>query len=216
MKELLGSRERTDSLQALMEAPFKPKHRLWKSGYPRTRFSDGTFPVGYFSLEAGTARAEVHHWLCSEFIGKPSKGRKAWYSRFTCDFNGDAKDIRSMREAWPDLTHTSNYTFCNGLGAEAVAEGLEGPVAPSARKPGGTNVPVFAKRALSNPRKHSFVELKCSASNATIKGRRQNSSARPDSDFRNSHNFRCTLHWSPSEFLMAWKGTQRTAQPWPF
>ena len=35
-------------------------------------------------------------------------------------------------------------------------------------------------------------------------------------DFRNSHNFRCTLHWSPSEFLMARKGTQRTAQPWPF
>ena len=37
-----------------------------------------------------------------------------------------------------------------------------------------------------------------------------------NADFRNSHNFRCTLHWSPSEFLMARKGTQRTAQPWPF
>ena len=48
MKDLQGSRVRTDSLQALMEAPFKPKHRLWKNGYPRTRFSDGTFPVGYF------------------------------------------------------------------------------------------------------------------------------------------------------------------------
>ncbi len=36
------------------------------------------------------------------------------------------------------------------------------------------------------------------------------------SDFRNPYNFRCTLHWSPSEFLMARKGTQRTAQPWPF
>ncbi len=35
-------------------------------------------------------------------------------------------------------------------------------------------------------------------------------------DFRNSHNFGCTLHWSPSEFLMARKGTQRTALPWPF
>ena len=166
MKELLGSRVRTDSLQALMEAPFKPKHRLWKNGYPRTRVSDRTFPVGYFSLEAETAKAEVHNWLCSEFIGKPTGERKAWYSRFTCDFDGDAKDLRSMRQAWPNLTHGSNYTFCNGLGAEAVTERLEGLAVPSARKSGGTNVPVFAKGALSNPRAHSFVEVKCNASNA--------------------------------------------------
>ena len=83
-----------------------------------------------------------------------------------------------MRQAWPNQTHGSNYTFCNGLGAEAVAERLEGLAVPSARQSGGTNVPVFAKRALSNPRAHSFVEVKCNASNATrrtlrVKSRRQ-------------------------------------------
>ncbi len=170
MKELLGSRERTNSLQALMEAPFKPKRRLWKSGYPRTRYSDGTFPVGYFSVEAETAEAEVHYWLCSKFIGKPSEERKAWYSRFTCHFGGDAKDLQSMREVWPNLTHRSNYSFCNELGARAVADGLQGLVVPSARKLGGTNVPVFAKEALRNPRQHSFVEVKCSAPIASGEG----------------------------------------------
>ncbi len=57
-----------------------------------------------------------------------------------------------MQDTWRDLIHGNDYTFCNRLGAEAVSQDLDGLLAPSVRKPGGTNVPVFSRRALSNPR----------------------------------------------------------------
>ena len=168
MKELLNSRGMSDSLEELINTPFDPKRRLWKRGYYASRFSDGSFPVLYFSLEAQTARAEVRHRFCAEFAGRPSDHRTAWFSRFTCDFRGNAKDLRPMQPKWPDLTHGSDYTFCNRLGEEAVSADVDGLLAPSARKSGGTNVPVFARRALSNPREHALVGVTCGASNGTI------------------------------------------------
>ncbi len=167
MKEFLNSRGMSDSLEKLVGAPFEPKRRLFKSGYPESRFSDGSFPVGYFSLEPETAEAEARHWFRKNFAGKPSGDRIAWYSRFTCDFRGDTKDLRPMQTRWPDLTHENDYTFCIRLGAEAVRENLDGLLTPSVRKPGGTNVPVFARRALSNPREHSLVEIHCDLSRDT-------------------------------------------------
>lgn len=164
MKDLLSSRGISDSLEELINAPFKPKRRLSKSGYPKSRFSDGSFPVGYFSRESETAKAEVRYWFCAKFAGRPTGSRIAWYSRFTCDFRGNVKDLRPMQATWPDLMHGNDYTFCNRLGAEAVSEDLDGLLAPSVRKSSGTNVPVFARRALSNPREHSLVEIRCDAS----------------------------------------------------
>ena len=159
MKEFLESHGMSDSLEDLVDGPFKPKPRLWKTGYPASRYSDGSFPVGYFSLEADTAKAEVQYWFCATFAGKPSGPRTAWYSRFSCDFRGDVKDLCSMATAWSELTHGSDYSFCNQLGDEAVSSGLHGLLAPSARRSGGTNVPVFARPALSNPREHSLVPV---------------------------------------------------------
>ncbi len=167
MTEFLHSRGMSDSLEKLLDAPFLPKRRLDGSGYPKSRFSDGSFPVGYFSLEAETAEAEVLHRFREKFAGRPSGGRSAWYSRFTCDFRGHTKDLRPMQTLWPGLMHGNDYTFCNRLGVEAVAEDLDGLLAPSVRKSAGTNVPVFARRALSDPRKHSRVEIRCEVSHDT-------------------------------------------------
>ena len=97
MKEFLNSRGRSDSLEELINTPFDPKRRLWKRGHYASRFSDGSFPVLYFSVEAQTARAEVRHRFCAEFAGRPSGNRTAWFSRFTCDFRGDAKDLHAMQ-----------------------------------------------------------------------------------------------------------------------
>ena len=66
----LESRGMSDSLEDLVDGPFKPKPRLWESGFPGSRFSDGSFPVGYFSLEADTAKAEVQYWLSTTFAGQ--------------------------------------------------------------------------------------------------------------------------------------------------
>ncbi len=160
MKELLNSRGISDSLEELVDEPFKQKRRLSNSGYLKSRFSDGSFPVGYFSLEPETAEAEVRYWFYKGFAGKPHGSRTAWYRRFTCDFRGHTKDLRPMQDTWPDLMHDNDYTFCNRLGSEAVSRDLDGLLAPSVRKPGGTNVPVFFRRALSNPRQHSLVDIR--------------------------------------------------------
>ena len=164
MKEFLNSHEMSDSLEELVDAPFEQKRRLSGAGYPKSRFSDGSFPVGYFSFEPETAEAEVRYWFCERFAGKPRGGRTAWYSRFTCDFRGHTKDLRPMQDTWRDLMHGNDYTFCNRLRAEAVSQDLDGLLAPLVRKPDGTNVPVFSRRALSNPRQHSLVDIRRGAS----------------------------------------------------
>ncbi len=151
MVELLESRGAASSPEEFCNGPFRPKHRLRRVGY-KTRFSDGSFPVFYGSLEAQTAETEVLHWFCQTFIGKPTGQRTAYYSRFACIFAGDAKDLRTKQHEWPKLTHDSDYTFCNALGATADAMDLDGLLAPSARKIGGTNVAVFRRRAISSPR----------------------------------------------------------------
>lgn len=149
MTTLLQSFGIRESLDALCDAPFRPKQHLRKRASP-TRFSDGTFPVFYCSLEAATAEAEIRHWL-PRVIGRPNTRRTIRYHRFACDFNGTVKDLRPKQDDWPKLTHDSNYGFCNGLGKEAVAEELDGLLAPSARRAGGTNLPVFRRRAIGNP-----------------------------------------------------------------
>ena len=70
-----------------------------------------------------------------------------------------------MQAEWPKLTHDHDYELCNRLGAEAVAMKpmkLDGLLAPSARKKDGTNVPVFTRKAIHNPRGNGWVEIACS------------------------------------------------------
>ena len=117
--DILQSRGALDSLEELCAAPFRPKRRLWKDGFPVSRFSDGSFAVFYCSTERETAQAEVRHHYCSKYSGKPGGERPAWYQGFTCDFDGSVKDLGNKQVAWPDLTHDSDYRFCNKLGAEA-------------------------------------------------------------------------------------------------
>lgn len=159
MMELLASTGTTDSLEELCDDPFKPKRRLYGTRYAKTRFSDGSFPVFYSSLEASTAEAEMQYWFPRRFAGKPTRRRAALYSRFTCDFHGSVKDLRPMQAEWQRLTHDSDYQFCNRLGTEAKTTGLDGLLAPSVRRAGGTNVPVFARQAISNPGDHALVAM---------------------------------------------------------
>ena len=145
---LLQSAGIRDSLQALCDEPFRPTARLRKRART-TRFSDGSFPVFYCSLEAATAEAEIRYWI-PRFIDQSDGPRTVWYSGFACDFNGTVKDLRRKQADWPALTH-DDYGFCNRLGKEAVAEELDGLLAPSARRAGGTNLPVFRRRTIDNP-----------------------------------------------------------------
>ena len=73
-----------------------------------------------------------------------------------------------MRETWPDLTHDSDYRFCNDLGTEAAASGLDGLLTPSARRANGTNLPVFRRRAVSNPVVQAVVAMTLDPSSGEV------------------------------------------------
>jgi hypothetical protein len=149
IRELARFDPMVDTLEELCDAPFRPKPRLRKLGRA-TRFSDGSFPVFYSSLEAETAEAEIRH-LYRTFAGKPPGRRTAYYSRFGCDYDGVTKDLRPKATQWPKLVHDDDYRFCNKLGAEAAQLGLDGLLTPSARRETGTNLPVFNRSAIGNP-----------------------------------------------------------------
>ncbi len=166
MLQLLSSSGISDTPQDLLDDPFRPKTQLRKAGY-RTRFSDGSFPVFYSSLEPVTAEAEVKYWFIHNVAG-PAKPRVAYYSRFSCRFDGSVKDIRPALVDWPDLTHDNDYSLCNRVGAEATTSGLDGLMTPSARRAGGTNIPVFTQRALSNPVIHGLVALTLDPSSGAV------------------------------------------------
>ena len=148
-----------DSLEDLLNAPFRRNPRL-----QRTRFSDGSFTVFYGSLELATAETEVRHHMCTGFSGKPDRRRVAWFQCFKCHFDGYVKDLRTKQEEWPDLTHKNDYGFCNKIGAEAQKASLDGLLAPSARRKGGTNLPVLVRSALSDPRDLRLVRVSCDPS----------------------------------------------------
>ena len=72
---------------------------------------------------------------------------------------------------WPELTHDSDYGFCNALGAEAVESGLDGLLTPSARKDHGTNLPVFRRRAIDNPVVEARVAVTLDPSTGEVSSR---------------------------------------------
>ena len=158
-KQLLKSQGIVTQPQKLIEKLFTPKH--WTKGMKRfaTRYSDGSFPVLYGALEAQTAEAEIKHWFSRRVSGDPTCARTAWYTRIRYRFSGKVKDLTPKQVDWPALTHDNDYKFCNELGAEAVASDLDGLLAPSARNEGGTNLPAFAKRAVSHFSKDGVVAV---------------------------------------------------------
>ncbi len=138
-------------LNELLDSPFRRKPE-------RGRFSDGTFPVFYSSLDAETAEAESKYHM-PRHAGRPEHSRTMFFRRFSCRFEGVEKDLRPKLGEWPDLVHSSDYTFCNHLGEETRVSGIDGILAPSARRSAGTNLPVFRRRALRDPEKGDLVSL---------------------------------------------------------
>jgi len=153
----LQSRGVKDKLDDLIEIPFRSKASLHKHGRYRSRYSDGSFPVLYTALEEGTAEAEARHWFPT-VMGNPSTSRTGHYLSFSCRFDGATKDLRPKYSEWNELTK-DNYDFCNKLGKEALEEGLDALLSPSARKVDGTTVPVFTRNSVDTPQVLRAVAL---------------------------------------------------------
>lgn len=141
MQQFLGPASRTMSPEELLNGPFQPK-RHWSP--PPTRYSDGSWSVFYSALEKRTAEQEVGHHYVSDAMGDSAKNRTVYYSIFHCQFSGKACDLRPKHEEWQALINPiTNNPFCQTLGREAIETEIDGFLAPSARNPDGTTVPVF-------------------------------------------------------------------------
>lgn len=147
--------------EGLLDAPFRPKLKYREA----SRFSDGSFPVFYSSLDLDTAHEEIGFHF-RKYSGKPTGTRSAYYQQLSCTFLGLEKDLRSKSAEWPDLTHDTDYAFCNKLGAEARKTGIDGLLTPSARHE-GTNVPVFNRSSLSQAQLGHIVKISLDPSTGT-------------------------------------------------
>ena len=153
LRDLLTARGQMTNVDELCDGPFRPKRKFRN----RTRFSDGSFPVFYSSLEISTAEAEVRHWF-PQYSGQPRQPRTGYYQRFSCTFDGVEKDLRPKIAEWPDLVHDTDYTFCNQLGAEAKSLNIDSLATWSARHK-GTNVPIFERPGIGNPDLEGLIAL---------------------------------------------------------
>ena len=157
VKEFLHSYGARDTLSEVCDAPFGPTLKPRRT--PReSRFSNGSFPVFYSSLESRTTDAEVKYRIPS-FVGNPACPRTMYYRRIRCKFDGRVKDLRDKQRDWPELTHKSDYRFCNKLGAEAIKFRINAFLTPSARRKNGTNAPIFTRESISDPQLVEYVSV---------------------------------------------------------
>ena len=164
--ELVSSHAQSDFARVLCDLPFERRRgrRRGRSG----RFSDGSFPVFYGALEASTADREILYWFSKGTAGRPKDSRTAYYFRLSCLFSGNGKDLRPMHKCWPQLT-SDDYEFCQKLGMEAAkVENLDGLLTPSAREVGGTNVPIFKRRAIGDASIETRVAITLNASTGMV------------------------------------------------
>lgn len=115
----------------------------------QTRFSDGSKRVYYSALDLATTIDERLHWFRKEC--QPTQVVRLYLRLLQCNFAGSTKNLIPYADALPFLTSEDGYSQCNALANEAIACGLDALLTPSARRAGGTCVPVFSERSLSNP-----------------------------------------------------------------
>ena len=154
LRDILAAVRYKSDLNELCDGPFRRKLHFRRP----TRFSDGTFPVFYSSLETDTAEAEIRFHF-SKYANGQSGPLRFYYQQFSCLFVGLEKDLRPKLGDWPELTHDSDYDFCNRLGREARNARIDGLIAPSARRRKGVNLPIFKRTAISNPESGDVVSL---------------------------------------------------------
>jgi hypothetical protein len=160
---------RPDDPNQFLDGPFNPKPHYT----PRqSRYTDGTLPVYYSALERDTTRAELQHHSRLRFLGVTSiPGMSVFMREVECTFDGRVKDLRPERTNVPHLVGDEvdgAYGTCNAIAAEARAEGLDGLLAPSARQPNGTCLPVFTRGTLSNPILGVWVTFTHDAASGTV------------------------------------------------
>jgi hypothetical protein len=150
--------DKQDVAKELLENPFKRKPKLANKYGPRSRFSDGEWPVFYSAVGRTTAQLESAHHYGRKAAGDREARRGVYYSIVRCNFAGRVIDLQPKLLEWPNLV-AEDYAFCVQLGLEAQTLRLDGFLGPSARNPGGVTVPAFVATTLSNPAIEATAKL---------------------------------------------------------
>jgi hypothetical protein len=159
--------DRDDVTLELLEGPFTRIPALADRFGSPSRFSNGDWPVFYTALSRETAEKETSHHYGRKAAGDAEARRAVYYSIVSCAFAGDVTDLRPKLVDWPDLV-SDDYAFCLGLGKEANESKLDGFLAPSARHPQGTTLPVFMPGAVSNPKIEATAKLSFPTDQAVV------------------------------------------------
>jgi len=123
----------------------------WQS----SRFSKGRHGVWYGSDCIETSAFEsAYNWykrlLCD--AGFENHSVIAERSVYSVACSAALLELRRVVDAYPDLLHASDYTFCQALGNRINREGHPGLITLSVRRPGGENVAIFNPSVLSSPK----------------------------------------------------------------
>lgn len=136
------------AIDEIFEGPFRRRNSGGTTAFTQSRFSDGTFPVTYTGAEIETACEEklYHH-------ARNAPGLRGYFAICSAEFEGVVVDLRPLVSLYPALVHGTDYSFCQAMGrrvsAQRATERIDAMLAQSARRPNGTNVPVFAPTSLT-------------------------------------------------------------------
>ena len=146
--DFIGGDNSNDAI-SMLNTPFE-QNPSYRQVPPR--FSDGTWRVFYTALEVETAEAERGYWCLGEIQSDPPAQRHFHYRELRCRLQGEAFDIKAKLVDWPFLVgDQSAYPQCQNVARSGIEADADALIAPSARKDGGTTIPVFKRTALSSP-----------------------------------------------------------------
>lgn len=137
------------STEEFVDSAFNPRINE-PTPYNVSRFGDGTIGIYYSALDERTCKKELGFHLCAEISDTDPRS----YSLIECSYEGTTRDLRGLEKKYPDLVSLTRegYPFCQEIGKQADAEGIDGYFTVSARHNEGTCVPVFERTALSELR----------------------------------------------------------------
>lgn len=153
---------RYSSRTPIIDRPFEDAQWFSAINWPfknwqTSRFSDGSFGVWYGSESVETTVYEsVYHWyrgLLND-AGFAQMTVIAERKVYWVACNAALLDFSKVTTYQPELLNTSDYAFCQTVGARIHREGHPGLLTQSVRHPAGINLAIFNPAVLSNPRHH--------------------------------------------------------------
>lgn len=137
-----------------------------------SRYSDGSFPIWYGSLELETTVYETaFHMLQFELASSVDEIITRQRAIYKVHCAALLIDLTHKRRNHPQLL-AENYEFTQQIGHRLAREGHPGLLAPSARC-AGNNAVIFNANVLNNPRLHFYLNYIFNPRSRTIRVERK-------------------------------------------